>query len=269
MAFYSGTQINAAGSLITILDTELVKNANWSIYDGAVGANNKTYKCATVGAEFYLNVADNQLGYATVSIWEGWNAVGHVGTGLNSATYYTIYWRKTGTALSPAAYYIHLSDERVIYSCFGTNLNYSYFAGNVERYCPAYNVPILIGAKNTTVTGRNQLGYGGPSASYDAWIALHFSRKIAVDCFADRYEYNTPTANSFLIWKEKNTGWFIEENIVDLGSLGRVLGIMRGVQTLQATSAANLGIAHGDTITVGGVTWDVHGSTQLAVLKRA
>jgi hypothetical protein len=269
MAFYSGTQINAAGSLITILDTELVKNANWSIYDAAVGANNKTYKCATAGAEFYLNVADNQLGYATVSIWEGWNAVGHVGTGLNSAAYYTIYWRKTGTALSPAAYYIHLSDERVIYSCFGTNLNYSHFAGNVERYNAAYNIPILVGVRNTINTIINPLGNGGPVVSSFGWIALAIYRATVFECCATYYDYSTPAGNGYIPGKEKNIGWFIRENIIGIPYLARNIGVMRGVQSMQAMTAGTTGIAHGDTITVGGDTWDVHGSGQLAVLKRA
>lgn len=270
MAFYSGTQVNAAGSLITILDTELVKNANWSIYDAAVGTNNKTYKCGTTGAEFYLNVADNQLGYATVSIWEGWDAVNHVGTGLNSPSVVAnVYWRKSGTVGTPQTYWIHLTDERVIYSCFGTGLNYSHFAGNVDRFCPAYNTPILVGQKHTTVTSSNPLAGGGPTAGYWAWIVLRIYRKVAHVCCCAEYDYATPAGNAMLIWKEKNLGWYVRENIVGIPDMGRMIGVMRGVQSLQATSAAAAGIADGDTITVSGETWNVHGSTQLCVLRRA
>lgn len=262
MAYYNGAQVNAAGSLIGILDTELVKNANWSIYDAAVGANNKTYKCGVTGGEFYLNVADNQANYATVNMWEGWDAVGHAGTGASTGGYITIYWRKT-----TGNYMIHLEDERVIYSTFGTGLNYSNFAGNVERFNTAYNTPILVGVRSTSTTNINPLGAGGATSSY-GWAGLFVGRGFPFATCCSYFDLPGPAAGGYLIWKEKNLGRFVQENLVAITN-GLLIGIMRGVQSLGASSSTVHGIAHGDTVTIGGQVWDCHGGTPLALLKRA
>jgi len=259
MAFYSGTQVNAAGSLVGILDTQLVKNANWSIYDAAVGTNNKTYKCATAGAVFYLNVADNQTDYATVSIWEGWDDVTHAGIGMNTATYNATYWRKMA-----GTYYIHLTDERVIYTCLGTGFNYSHFAGNVERYNTNFNIPILVGSRQPQYSSINPLGFGGWYSPSYTWIALPIHLKVPLACYVSEFGID------LFAWKEKNTGWFIKENIIWIERVARAFGVMRGVQSLCYTSSVRAGVDHGDTITVGGNDiWDVIGSGYLAIIRRA
>lgn len=264
MAFYSGTGGTAAGALITILDTELVKNANWTIYDASVGSNNKTYKCGVSGGEFYLNVADNQANYATVVLWEGWDIGAHAGIGQNSASSGAIYWRKTA-----GAYYVHLSDERVIYSCFGTSLNMSFWAGNCERFDASKNTPLLIGNSSSTGTGQNSLGYGG-TYSYCRWTVLWLEHQQVAQACANYFDYDGGAGgNGRLYWMEKNYGWYISETLVAIPGVSRLLGIMRGVQSLGTSATAQLGIVHGDTITIGADTWDVHGSGQLCVLKRA
>ncbi len=263
MAYYSGAQVNAAGSLIGILDTELVKNANWTIYDDSVGANNKTYKCGVTGGECYLNVADNQTNYATVNLWEGWDAVGHAGTGASTGSWITIYWRKT-----TGNYMIHLEDERVIYSCFGTNLNYSHFAGNVERFSPAYNTPILVGQRSTSTTSNNPLGHGGTTSGI-GWAGIFVGRSHAFNACCSYFDLPGPAAGSYLIWKEKNLGRYIQENLVANSGYSKLIGIMRGVQSLGASNYLMHGISHGDTVTIGGDTWDCHGGNQLALIKRA
>lgn len=262
MAFYSGAGGTAAGALITILDTELVKNANWTIYDASVGSNNKTYKCGVSGGEFYLNVADNQTNYATVNIWEGWDSAGHAGTGASTGGYITVYWRKTA-----GNYMVHLTDERVIYSCFGTGLNYSHFAGNVERFNAAYNTPILVGVRSTSTTFINPLGAGGTTASY-GWAGLFIGRGFAFNACCSYFDLPSPNPGDYLIWAEKNLGRFVQENLVAMAS-GLLIGIMRGVQSLGLSSAAALGVAHGDTVTIGGQVWDCHGGTPLALIERA
>lgn len=267
MAFYSGTQVNAAGSLVGILDTELVKNTNWNIYD-TPATNERVYECTTAGAEVFLHVADNQAGYATVIMWENWDAVNHVGVGLSTSTY-PLYWRKSGTSGTPAVYWVVLYDEWFIYVNFGTSLNYGHFCGNIDRFCPEYNTPLLLGMRSTTATSVNPLGSLYWSAESVGLLVMDLENKQVVAA-ASQYATDAPGAivgNEAVFYRESGSDkGFIEESIIVCPSRNFAIGIMRGVM---AVGSNPNGVAHGDTFTYGGDTWEWVISGHASLIRKA
>lgn len=244
MAFYSGSQTNAAGSLVAILDARLVNNEYWSVYD-TPATNERVYECSYPGAEVYLHVADNQSGYATVAIWEGWDADAGTGIGLYSTT--TIYWRKT-----TGTYWVILHDTYFIYVCFGTNLNYGHFCGNIDRFCPEFNTPILVGVRNTTTPNINPMGSLSQTTTAGACVYLDFQTMRYLGCYAEYADTAPAPINGDMGCMYRNSGGtvkgFLEETMM-VNNYGETLGIMRGVMGLGTLNSS--GIVHGDTVTDG------------------
>jgi hypothetical protein len=243
VAFYSGSQTNAAGSLVGLLDVQLVKNSNWEIYD-IPGTNERVYACTKAGAEVFLWVQDNQANYSQVSIWEDWDEVGHVGVGLYSTT--TIYWRKTTNT-----YWVILHDEYFIYVCFGSGLNYGQFCGNIDRYCPEYNTPLLLGVRSSTATNINPMGQLYHSVAGAAFVYLDFQqyRYLAATAEYSLGSQGPVTGNEGPLFRESGGSekCFIEESIIT-NLENHAIGIMRGVMALGSSPS---GLADADTITDG------------------
>lgn len=248
MAFYSGSQTNAAGSLVTILDAELVNNEYWEVYD-TPATNERVYYCSYPGAEFFLHVADNQTNYATVAIWEDWDADSGVGVGLGSSSA-TVYWRKT-----TGNYWVILHDYHFIYVCFGTNLNYAHWAGNPERWCPQYNTPMLAGVGSTTTTGINPLGGLAHTTSSTRFLCLDLEDMRLLSCWGE-YSTDAPSAVQGymgLVFPISSTDYFFAQESLVCDSQYNSLGKLPGVVAMGTSPS---GIAHGDTVTIDGDTWE-------------
>lgn len=105
MAWIEGAMADTAvGTLITVFDAALVQNEHWDIFDAAAGTNRKVYRCrrwaqsgesaSLSGSEgqyeaFYFDVNDNiGTSYATVGLWEDWDAGAHAGVGASVTSRY-------------------------------------------------------------------------------------------------------------------------------------------------------------------------------------
>lgn len=242
MAFYSGSQTNAAGSLITILDALVPNNAYWSVYDNP-GTNESVYECSYPGAECYLHMADNQTNYATVKMWEGWDAVNNVGVGISTGT--TVYWRKT-----TGTYWVVLHDYHFIYAHFGTNLNYAYYFGNIDRFCPHYNTPILTAVRSSSTTGINPMGMLANLSTSCYFVCLDMQTKRSLGCYAE-YAQDADSVQGYMgMTYRESVGTvkvFLEEPIIQTSQM-ESLGIMRGIVPL---GTALSGVAAADTCTDG------------------
>ena len=164
MSVYSGSIASAAGSMISVLDTELVKNSNWSIYDASAGTNAKTYECKNEDNDvlFYLNVQDNQSDYSIVQMWEGWNATSHAGTGARTGT---VYWRH-----DVGSYYILLHNYDFIYIHYTTSTTYRVnWAGRMTEIQTGERYYSLIGHPEYYLNTANSCA--GPG-SYSSWRLL-------------------------------------------------------------------------------------------------
>lgn len=234
----------AAGALITVLDDVIALNANWSIYDAAAGANCKVYKCGTAGSEFYFWADDNQADYAKVAIYETWDSGAHTGGGTNtSAT--DVRWRKSGHALWM------INDTRMIYAHEAASLSHAYYAGQLKRFVPALNAPILVGAKSSPASGNNPLGLGGTNASSSIWLICNFGTSVV--------RYASCVGNSAMgyvgvpYWKATRR-WYVSENIVYQATENIVIGRLDGAVAL-GFDADEAGADMYQTILADGVQW--------------
>lgn len=121
---YLGSIANVVGGAIAVLDVELVKNANWSIYDAAAGTNAKVYRCA--GDEtFYVLVSDNQTNYFIVAVWEAWDVGTHTGSGSSTSDVaFSKYYN---------SYSIFLNDNRFVWVNVEGIYAFGYYCGLIKR----------------------------------------------------------------------------------------------------------------------------------------
>jgi len=142
MAWYEGTMTTAAGELLAILDAKLPLNSYWSIYDAAAGTNAKVYRNYKPGenSNFYVYVGDNQTGYSSIQLWEGWNSGSHTGTG-NSTT--LAYIKKDA-----GAWGLSVLDLRFVF----VNRQYgaAIYCGQLRRHDPTLDVPLIVAWADTT-----------------------------------------------------------------------------------------------------------------------
>jgi len=154
MAVYSGTMVTAAGGLITILDTELIKNTNWSIYDASAGTNAKTYKCEDSANDvlFYLHVNDNQANYGICTLWETWNSSTHVGSGM--------YSQAASLRHGYTNYYLLLHEHHFIYINYtSATVSYAHFAGRLQELYEGERYYGLIGMLTSGIGYSPLQGY--------------------------------------------------------------------------------------------------------------
>jgi hypothetical protein len=243
--FWRAIPTTAAGGLITLLDEILVTNANWSIYDAAAAANCKVYECATAGAEFYLWVDDNQADYAKVAIYETWDSGAHSGGGTNtSAT--DVRWRKSGHTLWM------VNDTRVIYAHEAGVHTHAYYAGQLKRFVPAINSPILVGAKASPSSGGNPLGQGGTTSTDGVWLACNFTSSVVRTAYCIGRDATTG-AIGIPFWKAVRR-WYVSENIVYQATENIVLGRLDGAMATGA-DGDDAGMGFYKVILADGVQW--------------
>lgn len=165
MAVYRGVYTPAAGAMLTVFDTELVKNANWSIYDDSVGTNRKCYECAG-GNTFYVDIDDNYAGYYKIQLWTSWDDINHIGDGDSTTV---LYHGKDGDC-----YTILLNDTRFIvvddgYGAF--NQSRCRYVGYTRSVVPsAGRYVVVCGGSSTTYDSQNHLGTDSSTGNY--WRAL-------------------------------------------------------------------------------------------------
>lgn len=131
--------------MLGILDTELVKNANWVIYDDAAGTNKKVYSCTVTGwGEWFLVVDDNYSAYYITSVNDGWDADAHTLTGQTTTS---VYHSKDG-----ARYKIILNDSRVIIIDHGGTNNWSRISyhGMTVPHPGCDKILLTVGGSSTT-----------------------------------------------------------------------------------------------------------------------
>lgn len=246
MAWHTGSfPDNAAGRLIAILDAYLPLNSCWSIYDGSAGTNKKVYECKDVAENclFYMLVDDNQVDWAQIEMWEGWDAVTHAGTGVGVTTFSaTNYMRINRPA---GGWHLSVLDHRLVfinpYAC-GT------YVGQPVRYDTAKNIVMFLG--ESVSTGKiNPLGFIMPGAT-NPWCKFLFDDGGGQG--QGGWDSNATTNHVFTRGID-GAHRIIESHIINVTS-GLIVGALDGVMTM---GAASNGFARYDVVTVDGVDWMV------------
>lgn len=228
MAFYKGYhKAYAAGMFITLLDTYLTLNANWTCYDAAAGTNAKTYRCTDgVTYDFYVHVDNNYNEYAILRLWAGWDSGAHAGSGNSTAN---SFWRVVGqTSGSPyMGWALRVRDSNFIYiSQRAKSGGMAQYCGEPVRFNTAYDTPLITGGTAYT-TYLNCLGDNG-SASGSYWRLLQ-------DDGGATGKYAIPLGNDTTnkaVWDMNWKAFIFETPIYSTGS-NLLLGYLDGVMNCQ------------------------------------
>ena len=256
---FAGT---AAGSLITVLDATLPGNAHWSVYDAAAAANAKVYECRDDDENvlFYLKVDDNYVGYAILEMWEGWDAVGHAGTGVSivvtSSTYTFRLYRATG------GWMISLLDHRFVYINSSYSANY---IGCPRRYDVSLNTPCLI-TETTAADKNNPLGniYSGGTKVSARWLFDEAGNQtLVVASGGAQYQ-----VADFM--KGSDGKFRFPEAVLVNATSGLALGTAEGAWNGPGTTG--VGLNRGDIVTIDGEDWiccdGASGTRYLCMVKK-
>jgi len=242
MAWNEGTMSQSAGALLSILDTYLVANDYWSVYDSAAGTNAKVYRNydASANVDYYVKVDDNYTDYAIVELWEGWDSGGHSGTGNSLATInsYSMYIQKPS-----GGYSIAVSDHRFIF--IKLTDGQAYYIGQLKRFDTSKNMPIAIVATASNST-YNPLAYFN-SGSAAGWACL-FDELGNVGSILYPREHNSAHQSLMTIASTV----LIFETVAVNDSTEKAMGQIEGV--CRYYNQAN-GLANGQTVSLDGYEW--------------
>lgn len=261
MAWHEGTMTRAVGELKAILDAKLPLNAYWHIEDAAAGANIGVYHNldAARNSNFILVVKDNQINFATVELWQGWDSVTHVGTGqsltLASGGVTTLYIVK-----SLAGYALRVKDHNFIFC--DMNRYFANYIGQLKRYDESKNMPILICHNSFSAAPvRNPLGsrnYDIGSTASSSWRCLFDEAGNVRTVFPKADELPTSessvTASDGIVIRTIGGTILIEETPVFNFTTGLLLGALDGVCYTGITTDA-MSLPNMDTVTISGVVW--------------
>jgi len=276
MAWYEGTMTNADGQLVAILDNKLPLNSCWEIVD-TPATNERVYGHKTNGTrDFCVYVKDNQADYATVELWDDWDAVNHQGVGNSLraiGSNYTLRIRKT-----TGAWGLRLTDNCFVF--INRASGWAYYIGQTKRFDTNRNQPIIVAhtsASNGIYYNQNPLGgINGSSTTWGSiglvWGVLYDSSGgVAKACYpagATTSSNSTHTKQYFGWWELKTTAgtyYVIESPVQDYEAPYLTFGLLDGVM---AYNGGN-GLSNGDVINVEGVSWlVVRGSQQAVSLVR-
>ena len=234
MAWYTGNcSTTDAGEMITLLDTELVKNANWTIHDAAAGTNAKVYKNANALKDFCVYVDDNQANDAKVEVWESWDAGTHAGGGNSIAGGYI----KKGLA-----YGIHLDDD-CFYLVFIDDKK-TYFVGAIESRNASQRLVCAL------IRNCSYQNYGNVNP-----VGVTTSNGSMAKCLADENgAANDIVMIGSLQLKDINGAPNLQEIVVKNSATGLIMGTIPGLTT-GSSSTAEAVFANGDITTIAGTEW--------------
>ncbi len=140
MAWYEGTMSNADGQLVNILDSKLPLNSCWEIVD-TPATNERVYGHKFNGnRDFCVYVKDNQIDYATIELWDDWDAENHQGVGESVTVIgsYTFRIRKAN-----GGWGLRVTDNCFVLAVKGGG--WAYYVGQVKRFDTSRNTPVFIG----------------------------------------------------------------------------------------------------------------------------
>lgn len=248
----------AAGAMITLLDTVLVQNSHWEIYDAAAAANCKVYRCHddVVNCDFYLKVDDNYADYCICELWEGWDAGAHAGTGLNKKVFSatsTFDWIKT-----TGTWEISLHD---FYFILINPAYCGYFCGRPSLYDESKNIVMII-SDSSAHAGRNQLSEYA-NGTNGGWAFLFDEAGNQTNAAGGGGGAVTnPTNRSIL---DIAGGYRVWEDPIRNMTTSLVVGTLPGVCNLGAE--AN-GLLNGDIVTVDGADWLAIFATSWSLVRK-
>jgi len=260
MAWYEGTMTNAAGQLVAILDDKLPLNSCWEIVD-TPNTNERVYGHKTNGTrDFCVYVKDNQADYATVELWDDWDAETHVGVGGSISTVgsYTFRIRKTG-----GGWGLRLTDNCFVLAVKGGG--WAYYIGQAKRFDTSRNTPVFIG--HTSNSGNTYYGINPFSStnfnnttSPAVWMFLRDSAGVVgnrASALGLSNGSNVSSDNYTSKWPIKTTaGTYIvfESVLVEYSSPKLAIGHFDGAFCGWVDAS---GLNNGDVINVEGVSWMV------------
>lgn len=249
--WYTGTFTStAAGKLLTELDTQLVKNANWSVFD-TPAANKRVYRCVDVANNclFYLLVDNTNAAYGICELWQGWdNGAPHAGTGASQKT--------NSTAVNTARMYYGAGGygisvrDRCFYFVDFTGGQHCYF-GQPRRRDVTKNIVLMVTTTNSNTTW-NGMGWGLDSANNAIWAFLFDeagSQKWASSLVAaiPWYTQNIAGQHEFIECQVRN----MNTNLI-VGDLEGCVAMYYNSTTLHSS-----GLIPGQIIAMAGVNWIV------------
>lgn len=262
MAKYSGSIGSSAGDMITMLDTELVKHSNWSIYDASAGTNCKVYRCynAALGVEWYLYADDNQSNYAKIRTWEAWDADAHSGSGKNTGQLYFLH---------NGGYYVIIvrATNMVYFSSGGSGARKGYYVGELIAPVEGAHHVVCLGHATTSPSISTAPITLTPYSSDIGWkvwrdIAGAYNQDINNCIFGASSPIGSTTRYIF------DTSGFahIQEEYMycDDFCIGHLDGVMMTYLTLQ-------GLGDGDLFDVDGVEWECYspGGTYTVIVRNS
>ena len=264
MAWYEGTITNAAGQLINILSDKLPNNENWEIVD-TPDTNEKVYGHKYNGnRDFCVYVKDNQVDFATIEIWDDWDAESHAGVGnaLKAVgSNYTLRIRKTITSWG-----LRLTDNCFVFILKGNG--WGYYIGHPKRFDTNRVQPIFVG--HTSYTSGNHYNYNplsgknGLYGSYWGGQGLHWGvlydsaggvNKGCMPMGTTDTISSTYTYHAYGWWPLKttaNTYYVIESVVGDYQTPWLAFGILDGVFS---GFCGDVAISNGDILNVEGTSW--------------
>jgi len=252
MAWYSGTHTVSAGSLLTILDTYLVANSCWSVYDANAGTNCKVYRNqdSDNNIDYFVKVDDNYSDHAIIELWEYWDSGTHTGSGLSITminNYVVQLWRHTGS------WGLAVSDHRFIF------VNYpkfqGFYVGMPLRFDTTLNCPILIATSSSS--WYNPLGYTN-SGSNGQWATMQCENGTFSILQSLYYNFNDrhpkTCAGTYIVY---------DSPIYSIDTK-KLLGKLEGVAHYYLCNSQASGMTNGDIIQVGGIEWVLLGGATSA-----
>lgn len=215
----------AAGQgLAKVWDALVDGSPNWSVYDAAAGTNIKVYRCydpdSAENNDFYVLVDDNHTGYWLIQLWEGWDAVGHAGTGDHIEVSSSTFTFRANRGIG--GFKLAINGHRLIYiECGNWTAQY---IGQPRRYSKAYNTPLILSYSSGAVY-TSALSYIGNNAQ----SACRFLFDEAGNQALVRGDGGQTASNYRLIKDHRDQFHFPNEKVVAGQTTGFAIGTLDGV----------------------------------------
>ena len=233
----SATDVSAIGAVITVFDSLLVANSNWSVYDASAGTNEKVYRCLDASndppIEFYIHVQDNQANFARIDMYDSWDASAHVHDGALSITYGNTSVQYPYISKSASGYYLSVLDHRFIW------VDKLEWEGNYigclkpisSHHKLERQVPVLITSSITYGNGYNPLAYSaeGNNAVWRALSGSNGSMRVSMNY----------TAGTSHIWRTSDDYAMFRPSLIWDENTSLVLGVMENVMSFWSVASWN------------------------------